>query len=103
MEGELAGLNADKQALADEVAELKDQLQNNGIAKELNWRNAYEAEMSSKGFVRARTLFRPKSKASGRLLGLARARYGDRLAIRLNKKSDPDYGYTRPKEVWDAP
>ena len=99
-EGEVAGLNADKQALADEVAELKDKLQISE-AKELNWRNAYEAGMSSKD-VSAPEPIPSEIESVRQALGLARARYGDRLAIRLNKKSDPDYGYTRPKEVWDA-
>ena len=82
------------------MAELKDKLQISE-AKELNWRNAYEAGMSSKDASAPEPI--PSEIESVRqALGLARARYGDRLAIRLNKKSDPDYGYTRPKEVWDA-
>ena len=100
LQGEVAGLNADKQALADEVAELKDKLQISE-AKELNWRNAYEAGMSSKDASAPEPI--PSEIESVRqALGLARARLGDRLTIRLNKKSDPDYGYSRPKEVWDA-
>ena len=100
LQGEVEGLNADKQALADEVAELKDQLRITEL-QELNWRNAYETEMSSKDTPAPEPI--PSEIESIRqALDLARARFGDKLAIRLNKKSDPDYGYTRPKEVWDA-
>lgn len=100
LQGEVTGLNSDKQALADEVAELKDQLRITEL-QELNWRNAYEAEMSSKDTAAPEPI--PSEIGSIRqALDLARERYRDRLAIRLNKKSDPDYGYTRPKEVWDA-
>lgn len=100
LQGEVTGLNADKRALAGEVAELKDQLRITEL-QELNWRSAYEAEMSSKDTPAPEPI--PSEIGSIRqALGLARTRYGDRLAIRLNKKSDPDYGYMRPKEVWDA-
>ncbi len=100
LRGEVAGLNADKGALANEVAELKDQLQISE-AKELSWRNAYEAEMGGKNTSAPEPI--PSEIASIRqALELAKARYGDRLAISLNKKSDRDYDYTRPKEVWDA-
>ena len=47
LEGEIAGLNADKQTLTEEVAELRDQLRISET-KEINWRNAYEVEKSSK-------------------------------------------------------
>ena len=100
LQGEVAGLNADKQALADEVVELRDQLRITEL-QELNWRSAYEAEMSSKD-TSAPEPIPSEIESIRQALDLARSRYGDRLAIRLNKKSDPDYNYTRPKEVWDA-
>ena len=100
LQGEVTGLNADKQALADEVGELRDQLQLSE-GQELYWRSAYEAEVSSKDMT-APDPIPSEIESIRQALGLARARYGNRIAIRLNKKSDPDYGYTRPKEVWDA-
>ena len=100
LQGEVAGLNADKQALADEVAELRDQLRISE-AQELSWRSAYETEVSSK--VSTAPMPVPSEVESVKqALAMAKARYGDRLLLHLNKKSDPDYNYTRPKEVWDA-
>ncbi|MYE53978.1 MAG: hypothetical protein F4X34_02125 [Chloroflexi bacterium] len=100
LQGEVSGLNADKQALAGEVAELRDQLQISE-AKELNWRNAYEAEVSSKD-ITAPDPIPPEIESIRQALGLARARYGDRLVYHPNSKSESDYNYRRPKEVWDA-
>ena len=100
LQGEVTGLKADKQALAAELGELRDQLQISE-GQELYWRGAYEAEVSSKD-ITAPDPIPSEIESIRQALGLARERYGNRLAIRLNKKSDPDYGYTRPKEVWDA-
>ena len=100
LQGEVAGLQADKQALTDEVAELRDQLRISEM-NETNWRNAYEAGMSG-GDSDAPEPIPAEVENVRRALDLARARYGDRLVLRLNKKSDPDYNYNRPKEVWDA-
>ena len=100
LQGEVTGLNADKQALADEVAELRDQLQISE-GQELYWRSAYEAEVSSKDLT-APDPIPSEIESIRQAVALARTRYDDRLVFRLNKKSDPDYSYTRPKEVWDA-
>ena len=100
LEGEIAGLNADKQTLTEEVAELRDQLRISET-KEINWRNAYEVEKSSKDSP-AHDPIPVDVENVRRAVDLARARYSDRLVIRLNKKSDQDYNYSRPKEVWDA-
>ena len=100
LEGEIAGLNADKLTLTEEVAELRDQLRISET-KETNWRNAYEAEKSSKDSP-AHDPIPVDVESVRRAVDLARARYGDRLVFRLNKKSDQDYNYSRPKEVWDA-
>ena len=100
LQGEVAGLNADKQALADEVAELRDQLRISE-AKELNWRSAYEAAVSGNDPSMPEPL-PAEIESVKQALEFARKRYPDRLTISLNKKSDPDYNYTRPKEVWDA-
>jgi hypothetical protein len=100
LQDEVTGLNADKQALADEVAKLKDQLQISE-AQELRWRNAYETEMSNKDSSAPEPI--PSEVESVKqATGLAQARYGDKLLFQLNKKSDRDYYYNRPKEVWDA-
>lgn len=100
LQGEVTGLNADKKALADEVAELRDQLRISEI-KETNWRNAYEAGMSSNDSPAPEPI-PAEVESVNRALELANARYGDRLVYWPNKKSDPDYNYRRPKEVWDA-
>ena len=100
LEGEIVGLNADKQTLTGEVAELRDQLRISET-KEINWRNAYEAEMISKDSS-SHDPIPVDVESVRRAVDLARARYGDRLVFRLNKKSDQDYNYSRPKEVWDA-
>ncbi len=100
LQGEITGLEDDKRTFAQEIAELKDKLQ---IAEkqEFVWRNAYESEMSSKDSSAPEPI--PSEIESIRqALALAEARYGDKLLIHLNKKSDPDYDYNRPKEAWDA-
>jgi len=100
LQGEVTGLNADKQALADEVAELRDQLRISE-ARETNWRNAYEAEMSSQDAFVPEPI--PAAIESVKqALDLAKARYGSRLVYHPNSKSESDYNYRRPKEVWDA-
>ena len=99
-QGEVTGLKADKQSLADEVTELRNQLQISE-GQELYWRRMYETEMSSNHSTPLEPI--PTEVESVRqALELAKARYGDKLLFRLNKKSDPDYSYNRPKEVWDA-
>ena len=100
LQGEVAGLSADKQALDDEVAELRDQLRISET-KEINWRSAYEAEVRS-GDSRAREPIPMEIESVEQALDLAKARYGDRLVYRPNSKSESDYNYRRPKEVWDA-
>ena len=100
LEGEIAGLNADKLTLTEEVAELRDQLRISE-SQTANWRIAYEAEVKSKD-ASAPEPIPAEVESLRRAVGLARARYGDRLVFRLNKKSDQDYNYSRPKEVWDA-
>ena len=100
LEGEIAGLNADKQTLTEEVAELRDQLRISE-SQTANWRIAYEAEVKSKD-ASAPEPIPAEVESLRRAVDLARARYGDRLVFRLNKKSDQDYNYSRPKEVWDA-
>ena len=100
LRGEVAGLEADKQTLAEEVAELKDQLRISE-ANETNWRNAYEAEVSNRDSSAPEPI-PSEIKSVKQAIGLARERYGSKLLISLNKKSDPDYNYNRPKEVWDA-
>ena len=100
LEGEIAGLNADKLTLTEEVAELRDQLRISET-NEVNWRIAYEAEVKSKD-ASAPEPIPVDVESVRRAVDLARARYGDRLVFRLNKKSEPDYNYSRPKEVWDA-
>ena len=100
LRGEVSGLQADKQALADEVAELRDQLRISE-AQAANWRNAYEAGMSSEDSTEQEPI--PSEIESVRQAwDLARARHKDRLVFRPNKKSELDYGYRRPREVWDA-
>ena len=100
LEGEVSGLTADRRTLEDEVAELRDQLRISE-SQELSWRSAYEAEMSSKDSSAPEPI--PSEVQSVRqALELAKTRYADKLMLHLNKKSDPDYNYTRPKEVWDA-
>ena len=100
LEGEIAGLNVDKQTLTEEVAGLRDQLRISET-NEVNWRIAYEAEVRSKD-ASAPEPIPAEVESLRRAVDLARARYGDRLVFRLNKKSDQDYNYSRPKEVWDA-
>ena len=100
LEGEIAGLNADKLTLTEEVAELRDQLRISE-SQTANWRIAYEAEVRSKD-ASAPEPIPAEVESLRRAVDLARARYGDRLVFRLNKKSDQDYNYSRPKEVWDA-
>ena len=100
LSGEVVGLRADKQVLADEVAELRDQLRISEI-NETNWRNAYEAGMSSEDSPAPEPM-PAEVESVNRALELAKARYGDKLVYWPNKKSDPDYNYRRPKEVWDA-
>ena len=100
LEGEVSGLTADRQTLADDVAELRDQLRISE-SQENYWRNMYETEMSSKDSSAPEPI--PSEVESVRqALELAKTRYADKLLLHLNKKSDPDYNYTRPKEVWDA-
>lgn len=100
LQGEVAGLNADKQELADEVAALRDQLRISE-ARETNWRNAYEAEMSNKDDSASEPIPAVIDSVK-QALDLAKARYGDRLVYHPNSKSESDYNYRRPKEVWDA-
>ncbi|MCY4577980.1 MAG: hypothetical protein OXD31_02940 [Chloroflexi bacterium] len=100
LSGEVVGLRADKQVLADEVAELRDQLRISEIS-ETNWRNAYEAGMSSEDSPAPEPI-PAEVESVNRALELAKARYSDKLVYWPNKKSDPDYNYRRPKEVWDA-
>ena len=100
LSGEVVGLRADKQVLADEVAELRDQLRISEM-NETNWRNAYEAGMSSEDSPAPEPM-PAEVESVNRALELAKARYGDKLVYWPNKKSDPDYNYRRPKEVWDA-
>lgn len=100
LQGEVSGLTADRQTLADEVAELRDQLRISE-AQELSWRSAYEAEKSSKDKSEAEQI-PSEIESIQQALTLARTRYADKLLLHLNKKSDPNYNYTRPKEVWDA-
>ena len=100
LQGEVTGLQADKQALADEVAELRDQLRISE-AQASNWRNAYEAGMSSDDSAGQEPI-PPEIESVRQAWELARARHKDRLVFRPNKKSELDYGYRRPREVWDA-
>ena len=100
LQGEVAGLNADKQTLAEEAAELKNQL-HISESQEIYWRNMYETEMSNKDSSAPEPI-PTEIESIKQALELARARFDDKLVFRLNKKSDPDYGYGRPKEVWDA-
>lgn len=100
LQGEVAGLNADKQALADEVAELRDQLQISE-GQELYWRNAYETEVSSKDSTAPEPV-PSEIESIKQAVALAESRYGDRILFHFNNKSDRDYNYSRPKEVWDA-
>ncbi len=100
LSGEVVGLRADKQVLADEVAELRDQLRISEM-NETNWRNAYEAGMSSEDSPAPEPM-PAEVESVNRALELAKARYSDKLVYWPNKKSDPDYNYRRPKEVWDA-
>ena len=100
LSGEVVGLRADKQVLADEVAELRDQLRISEM-NETNWRNAYEAGMSSEDSPAPEPM-PAEVESVNRALELAKARYGDKLVYWPNKKSNPDYNYRRPKEVWDA-
>ena len=100
LEGEITGLNADKQTLTEVVAELRDQLRISET-KETNWRSAYEAEMISKDSS-VHDPIPAEVESVSQALDLAQARYRDRLVFRLNKKSKRDYDYTRPREVWDA-
>ncbi len=100
LQGEVTGLNADKKTLSDEVAELKDQLRISE-AQELNWRSAYESEVSNRDAAAPEPMI-AEVESVRQAWELAEQRYRDRLAFRLNKKSDPDYNYSRPKEVWGA-
>ena len=100
LHGEFAGLRADKKALAVEVAELRDQLRISE-AQASNWRNAYEAGMSSDDSA-APDPIPAEIESVAQAVGLAKARYRDRFIFHPNKKSDPDYNYRRPKEIWDA-
>ena len=100
LHGEVAGLRADKQALADEVAELRDQLRISE-AQASNWRNAYESGMSGEDSAEKEPI-PPEIESVRQAWDLARARHRDRLVFRPNKKSELDYGYRRPREVWDA-
>lgn len=100
LQGEVTGLNADKKTLSDEVAELKDQLRISE-AQELNWRSAYESEVSNRDAAAPEPMI-AEVESVRQAWELAERRYRDRLVFRLNKKSDPDYNYSRPKEVWDA-
>lgn len=99
LQGEVAGLEADKQTLTEEVTELKDRLRITEN-QELYWRNAYESEVSNRDSSAPEPI--PPVESVNQALELAKARYGDKLLLHLNKKSDPDYNYNRPKEVWDA-
>ncbi len=98
LEGEIAGLNADKLTLTEEVAELRDQLRISE-SQTANWRIAYEAEVKSKD-ASAPEPIPAEVESLRRAVDLARARYGDRLVFRLNKKSDQDYNYSRPKSLF---
>ena len=100
LRGEVSGLQADRQALADEVAELRDQLRISE-AQAANWRNAYDAGMSSEDSIEQEPI-PPEIESVRQAWELARARHKDRLVFRPNKKSELDYGYKRPREVWDA-
>ena len=100
LQGEVSGLNADKQTLSDEVTELKDQLRISE-AQELNWRSAYETEVSNRDAAAPEPMI-AEVESVRQAWELAEQRYRDRLVFRLNKKSEPDYNYSRPKEVWDA-
>lgn len=100
LQREVEGLQADKQALADEVTELRDQLRISET-NATNWRNAYDAGMSTEDMAAPEPI--PAEIASvSEAWDLAKARLGHRLAFRPNKKSEIDYNYKRPKEVWDA-
>ena len=100
LQGEVTGLRADKKALTEEVAELRDQLRISET-NATNWRAAYEAGMRSEDSSAPEPI--PEEFASVReAWELAKARLGDRLAFRPNKKSEIDYNYRRPREVWDA-
>ena len=100
LQGEVAGLEADKQTLTEEVAELKDQLRISE-AHELSWRNAYEAEVSNRDSSAPKPI-PAEVESVKQALDFAEARYGNRLLLHLNKKSDTAYNYNRPKEVLDA-
>ncbi len=100
LEGEVQGINADKQTLAEEAADFKEKLRISE-AQEIYWRNMYEIEMSSKDSSTP-TPVPSEIESVKHAIQLAKARYGDSLLIHLNKKSEPDYNYNRPKEVWDA-
>ena len=100
LQGEIAGLNADKKTLSDEVAELKDQLRISE-AQELSWRSAYESEVSNQDAAAPEPMI-AEVESVRQALEMAEQRYRGKLVFRLNKKSDPDYNYSRPKEVWDA-
>ena len=100
LRGEADGLKADKQTLAAEMTELRDQLRISE-SKELSWRSAYEAAASGGGDSAPEPM--PSEVLSVKhAFELARRRYGDKLIIHLNKKSEEDYNFARPKEVWDA-
>lgn len=100
LQAETEGLNDDKQALTDEVAELKDQLRISE-GRELSWRSAYETAVSSSDSSDPAPIL-SNIESVRQAIDLAETRYGDKLAFHLNKKSDRDYNYKRPKEVWDA-
>lgn len=100
LQGEVAGLDADKQTLAEEAADFKEKLRISE-QQEIYWRNMYDDEKSSKASATPQPV-PPEIESVKQAIELAKARYGDSLLIHLNKKSDPDYNYSRPKEVWDA-
>ena len=100
LQGEVSGLNDDKKTLSDEVAELRDQLRISE-AQELNWRSAYESEVSNRDTAAPEPMVADVESVR-QAWELAEQRFRDRLVFRLNRKSEPDYNYRRPKEVWDA-
>lgn len=101
LQGEIDGINFDKQKLNEENSELKSNLHINET-NATNWRNLYDLLLAERTNESAPEPIPLEFESIVQVIDLAKKRYADNLHIRLNKKSDITDFYRNPKEVWDA-
>ena len=100
MKTRIEALEYDMAIQSEEIDSLRGQL-NRSKGQEQIWRHLYEEERKSKDESAPDPL--PKIETMAQAVDVAEERYGDKITIRLNSKSDIKSNYYgNPHEVWEA-